>query len=71
MARTHGYSPRGKRCFGTADWGAKGRLNVIAALLAGALLTVGVTTDNVDADVFNLWIEQDLFSINWLKPPAF
>ena len=60
MPRTHGYSPRGKRCFGTQDWHARGRVNAIGALLAGALLSVGLTTENVDADIFNLWLKDDL-----------
>ena len=58
--RTHGYAPRGKRCFGIRDWNAKGRINVIGALLAGSLLTVGLTDANVDADMFNLWLKHDL-----------
>ena len=31
MPRTHGYAPIGQRCFGTQDWNAKGRTNVIGA----------------------------------------
>ena len=31
-----------------------------AALIAGALLTVGLTEANVNADLFNLWLEHDL-----------
>lgn len=67
MPRTHGYAPRGKRCFGKRDWNAKGRINVIGALLAGVLLSVGLTTSNVDADMFNLWLKQDLIP---KLPPA-
>ena len=33
MPRTHGYSPRGKRCYGVHDWHAKGRINAIGAML--------------------------------------
>ncbi len=33
MVRTHGCSPRGKRCPGKQDWTAKGRTNVIGALI--------------------------------------
>lgn len=40
MPRRPGYSPVGQRCFGQRDWGAKGRTNVIGALLSGLLLTV-------------------------------
>lgn len=60
MPRTHGYAPRGNRCPGKHDWNAKGRVNVIGALLAGVLLSVGLTHENVDADIFNLWLTQDL-----------
>ncbi|GAO97724.1 hypothetical protein Cva_00363 [Caedimonas varicaedens] len=37
MPRTHGYSPKGKRCEGIHDWGAKGRTNVIGALFQDRL----------------------------------
>ena len=40
MPRTHGYAVKGKRCFGTHDWQARGRINVIGALLGTALVTV-------------------------------
>lgn len=60
MSRTHGYATKGQRCYRLQDWNAKGRINVIGALLVGALLTVGLTDSNVDADIFNLWLEQDL-----------
>ncbi len=60
MPRPHGYAPRGQRCVGKQDWNARGRTNVIGALLAGVLLTVGLTASNVDTEIFNLWLEQDL-----------
>ena len=60
MPRTHGYSPRGKRCFGNHDWHARGRINVIGAVLGRALLMVGLTPTNVDTDMFNLWLRNDL-----------
>jgi len=60
MPRTHGYAPKGQRCIGPHDWHAKGRVNVIGALLAGALVSVGLTNANVDADIFNLWLKGDL-----------
>lgn len=60
MPRTHGYSPRGQRCIGHHDWHARGRINALGALLRGVLLTIGLTTSNVDADIFNLWLEGDL-----------
>ena len=60
MPRTHGYAPIGRRCFGTRDWHAKGRTNAIGALLNKALITIGLFTVNVNADVFTAWLEQDL-----------
>ena len=30
--RTHGYSKKGQRCYGTQDWHAKGRTNAIGAI---------------------------------------
>lgn len=58
--RTHGYALAGQRCFGTQDWHAKGRTNVIGALLGATLLTVSMFNCNVNSDVFHSWITQDL-----------
>ena len=60
MPRTHGYAARGQRCLGSHDGQARGRINVIGALLAGVMLSVGLTEANVDADMFNLWLRGDL-----------
>lgn len=60
MPRTHGYAPIGRRCLGVKDWHAKGRTNVIGALIGKALLTVGLFNTNVNADVFTAWLQQDL-----------
>ena len=60
MPRIHGYAPVGERCFGKHDWQAKGRTNVIGALLGAYLLTVGLFSGSVNADVFFAWITQDL-----------
>jgi hypothetical protein len=46
MPRTHGYAQKGKRCFAPHDWGAKGRTNLIGALVAGVLLTVSLFTSS-------------------------
>ena len=48
MPRTHGYAKRGKRCYGVQDWGAKGRINVIGALIGTVLFAVGLFNCNVD-----------------------
>ena len=58
MPRTHGYSPVGDRCYGTQDWNAKGRKNVIARLFGGSLIGCGIIEANVDTDVFNTWLEK-------------
>lgn len=60
MPRTHGYAIKGKRCYGKHDWGAKGRTNVIGALLGGLLLTVSFFVGSVNASVFDAWVNQDL-----------
>ncbi len=60
MPRTHGYSPRGTRCYGVSDWGAKGRTNVIGAMIGTWLLTVSLFDCNINSDVFHAWTQQDL-----------
>lgn len=60
MPRTHGYALKGKPCYGTHDWGAKGRTNVIGALFKGMLLTLSLFEGNVNTDIFTSWLQQDL-----------
>ncbi len=60
MPRTHGYAKRGKRCYGLCDRQAKGRTNVIGALIGKALITVGLFKTNITADIFTAWVEQCL-----------
>jgi transposase len=60
MPRTHGYSDRGKRCYGVHDWGAKGRTNAIGALIGRALLTVMLLSGTVNTETFTSWIQADL-----------
>jgi transposase len=60
MPRQHGYSAVGQRCYGLSDWHAKGRTNVIGALVDGLLLTVGLFQTNVNAGIFYQWTVQDL-----------
>jgi transposase len=60
MPRTHGYFTKGKRLFGTHDWGKKGRVNVIGAIIGGLMLTANLFTTTINADVFYGWITQDL-----------
>ena len=67
MPRTHGYAPVGERCHGVKDWHARGRTRVIGALIKKALLTVGLFTANINADIFHAWVTQDLLP---KLPPA-
>ena len=60
MPRTHGYAPIGQRCYGLKDWCAKGRTNVIGALIKKTLLTVGLFKTSINADIFYAWVTQDL-----------
>jgi transposase len=60
MPRTHGYSLKGSRCFGTHDWGAKGRTNVIGALMKGLLLTISLFQTTINTSLFDAWVIQDL-----------
>lgn len=60
MPRTHGYSLQGERCYGTHDFGAKGRTNVIGALVGKLLLTVALFNSSINTEIFDAWIIQDL-----------
>ena len=60
MPRTHGYSARGKRCYGERDWHAKGRTNAIGAIINNQVLTVCLFDCNIDSDVFYAWLTKDL-----------
>ena len=60
MPRTHGYNIQGQRCYGTQDWGAKGRTNAIGALLRGVLLTVSLFQSTINTQIFDAWVIQDL-----------
>ena len=60
MPRLHGYAEKGQRCYGIKDWQAKGRTNVIGALLEKVMLTTWLCDFNVNSDVFHSWITNDL-----------
>ena len=60
MPRRYGYSLKGTPCYGTHDWHAKGRINVIGALSGKNLLTVCLFEGTINADVFYAWVTQDL-----------
>ena len=60
MPRTHGYCQKGKRCFGTQDWHARGRINAIGAIVGMVFLTVALFEGSINSDVFYAWLTQDL-----------
>ena len=60
MPRTHGYAPVGKRCIGRHDRNAKGRINVIGALLNNKLLNVNPVNGGIDSDVVYAWFRYEL-----------
>ena len=65
--RTHDYAPVGERCHGVKDWHARGRTDAIGALIEKALLTAGLFTANIHADIFHAWVRQHLLP---KLPPA-
>lgn len=67
MPRRRGYAPLGQRCYGRFDWHARGRTNVIGALLGFHLIAVGLFECSVNADVFLAWVEHVLLP---QLPPA-
>ncbi len=60
MPRTHGYAPKGRRCYGVHDWQARGRTNVIGAILADSLLATRLFSCNINGDIFHEWLTADL-----------
>ena len=58
--RTHGYSKRGYRCFGTHDWHSKGRVNAIGAIIDFVFVAVGLFNGSINSDVFYAWLTSTL-----------
>lgn len=58
--RTHGYTQKGQRYYAEKNWHARGRVNVIGAIVNFALLTVCLFDCNIDSDVFYAWLTKDL-----------
>ena len=63
MSRQHGYCYRGKRCYGVHDWHAKGRINVIGAMVGFGLVSVGLFKGSINSDVFYAWLTQALVPV--------
>ena len=60
MPREYGYSEKGSRCYGEHDWHAKGRVNVIGAIINMTFITLSLFTSSINSDVFYAWLTQDL-----------
>jgi len=60
MPRLRGYCKIGKRCWDSCDWHAKGRINVIGAIIGFTFLTVCLFDSYIDSDIFYAWLTQDL-----------
>lgn len=65
--RTHGYAPKGERCYGIQDWGARGRINVIGAVIGNVLFAVGLFYCSIDSIVFGTWV-RELLLLSLSKP---
>ena len=51
VPRTYGYAKVGDRCYNTHHWNARGRGNVISALINNSLTTCGIVNGNVDSAI--------------------
>lgn len=56
--RPHGYSYKGKPCFGSYNWQLKNQTNAIGAIHNNQLFAIGLYDCNVNADVFYSWVTQ-------------
>ena len=60
IPRRYGYSKVGDRCYGSYNWNAKGRENIIGALINNSLIACATVHGNIDSDTFNTWLEKIL-----------
>ena len=58
----------GERCHARRDWQAKSRTNVIGALYASTLISVGLFQGSLNAAAFHAWVEQSL--VHHLPPAS-
>jgi len=52
MPRLWGYAPEGRRCYRKCNWRARGRINVIGAMLNKQLLGIALFESSIDSDIF-------------------
>jgi len=60
MPRLYGYSIIGERCFCKQDWHARGRTNVIGAIIRKEIITTCLFDTYINSDIFYAWLTQDL-----------
>jgi len=60
MPRTHGYAAKGERCIGLHNWNARGRTNVIGAIIGKIFLTANLYNRTINTDVFHEWVVSKL-----------
>ena len=60
LAESYGYATKGQRCYGIRDWHARGRVNVIGAILDFEFLSVELWECTIGSDVFHAWVTQAL-----------
>ena len=60
MPRLYGYAKVGSRCYGNHGWHARGRVNVIGAIIGATFVTLSVFSCYINSDVFYAWLTQDL-----------
>jgi transposase len=55
MPRMRGYSRIGNRCYGSCNWHARGRVNVIGASINMKLISICLFDAHIDSDIFYQW----------------
>lgn len=64
--RTHGYSLRGTRCYGSCDWHAHGRINVIGACIDMTFINVVLFDGNIDSS-YTAKVSKTFYGVQRLK----
>lgn len=52
MPRLYGYAKLGSRCYGKHDWHARGRVNVIVAIIGATFVTLNLFSCYINLDEF-------------------
>ena len=60
MPRRHGYSQKGKRCYGNHDWQSKAKENVIGALWNKTIIAAQSFSSYINTEIFYNWLKNNL-----------